>query len=204
MKVLDRIFEWLEWDEKFAFVFNWCYLAATIIALFLGILVIKGIWPDSIPFGMFEFWKGSRVWEGIKAVWWVFIWGAGITALHSAFTRNSREEDFKAESLFAFETLESIFAGVLEEIKFRWLAFFAAIVVAKVSNFLFFGWMGFGLVEWIFLNITGPIINFLTLNKMSWLLFHPAGWFVGAAALAANAKFQEGHRYLGFFGYFNS
>ncbi|MDA2922963.1 hypothetical protein MYX07_06900, partial [Patescibacteria group bacterium AH-259-L07] len=97
-----------------------------------------------------------------------------------------------------------ICAGVLEEIKFRWLSFFLGIIGAKITNFLFFGFLGLGIPKWFFLHIAGPVVNFVTLGKMSWLLFHPAGWFVGAAALAANAKFRDIHKYLGIFGYFNS
>lgn len=191
-------------DRKWLSVATWLYLIALSVGLFLGLSIIKWIWPNSIPFEMLEFWKGNQVLAGIKTVWWIFLWGAGITFLYPILTRNRREENLKAENLFAFGALASICAGVLEEINFRWLIFFSGIIGVKITNFFFFGFLGFGIPKWFYLHITGPVVNFLTLDQLKEFLFHPAGWFVGAAILAANAKFRKGHKYLGIFGYFNS
>lgn len=191
-------------ERKEVFFVTWLSLIIWGVVLFLFVLVIKWIWPNSIPFGIFEFWKNNQIGAGIKAVWWIFLWGGGITFLHSIFTRNSRRENLEAEELFTFGTVVSIFAGLLEEINFRWLVFLSGIIGVKITNFFFFGFLGFGIPKWFFLHIMGPVVNFLTLGQLKEFLFHPAGWFVGAAILAANAKFREGHKYLGILGYFNS
>ena len=169
----------------------------------LFVMFVKWWWPNAIPFEVFQFWKNNKILEGIIASWPIFLWGGGLTALYSVLNYNSRETNRNAEDILINGAVLSALAGVFEEMAFRWIFFLAGIVGVKVSNFLFFGWLGFGLGEWLHLNLFGPIVNFLTLEKMEWLIFG-MGWAVGAAALGANAKFRKEHAYLGLFGYFNS
>ena len=46
--------------------------------------------------------------------------------------------------------------------------------------------------------------SFLTLGTIDNILYHPFGWFVGAGIILANAKFRDGHKYQGKFGFINS
>jgi hypothetical protein len=98
----------------------------------------------------------------------------------------------------------SVRAGVFEEIIFRWLVFLNAIWFAKLVNWLIFGWAGFGVPEFIYGYVIAPISNFITCGDIHDLLYHPLGWFIGSAIITANAKFHDGHKYLGWLGFINS
>lgn len=182
---------------------------SSISSQIFGALLIIGIanawWPDAIPFGFFDFWvpRGS-VGEWLRASWPVFVWGGGVTAFFSLISRNSHRENLLAEELLARDVLRSILAGVGEEFCFRWLFFLASCAAIQVGNFLFFGWLGFGIAEWLQLNFFGPIANVMTFHALQPQLFHATGWAVGAGMLAANARFRNGHAYLGILGYLNS
>ena len=171
----------------------------------LILLVVQNFWPDVIPFRTFEFWGvrgGWRDWFG--ATWPLLVWGTGVTAIIRFTTLNERWLNRHAESVFGAGALISVFAGVVEEICFRWLIFLGAIVGAKVCNFLFFGWLGWGMPEWFQVHAFGPLADFFTLGRLHDWLYHPAGWEVGSAILTANAAFRNGHKYQGLFGYVNS
>ena len=169
----------------------------------LFVLFVQWLWPGVIPFATFEFWKENNIWSGVVASWPMFAWGWGIMTLAAFTTLNKRSLNHKAEELLVGGVVISVIAGVFEEIIFRWTLFLSGIIGVKIGNWLFFGWLGFGLGEWLHMNIFGPVVNFVTLGKMHWLIYD-MGWAVGAAALAANAKFRSGHRYLGWFGFINS
>ena len=173
------------------------------ITSLLFILLIQWLWPNTIPFGTFDFWKKNNILAGIFASWPIFAWGWGITTLVAFTTLNKKSLNHKAEELLVGGVIASVIAGVFEEIIFRWTLFLSGIIGVKVGNWLIFGWLGFGLAEWLHMNIFGPVVNFVTLGKMHWLIYD-MGWAVGAGALAANAKFRKGHRYLGWFGLINS
>jgi hypothetical protein len=171
--------------------------------LFILILIIKWIWPSSIPFEIFQFWKNNRIVEGILASWPIFLWAGGLTFIISHLTTNSREENENAELIFSFSFISSVIAGVAEETIFRWILFFYAIIAAKIINFFVFGFLGFGVIEFLHMNFFGPIVNYVTFGKIEWMLYG-MGWYVGAAILSANANFRNGHAYLGFVGLINS
>lgn len=181
------------------------YLAAAFSALIM-ILVVKHFWPEVIPFGTTELWKVKQggVVDWLRVGIPVFAWGVGITFIARVFSFNSRRENGSAEKLFAVGTLFSLWAGVMEEICFRWLIFMNAIIGVKVGNYLFFGWLGFGIGEWFQLHVAGPISDWFTWGYLADYLRNPEMWAVGAAILSANAFFRDGHRYLGWFGVMNA
>lgn len=173
---------------------------------FILILIVKHFWPEVIPFGTFEFWKikQGNVLDWLLMAWPLFAWGAGLTVLVRIFSRNSMRENSKAEELFGLGFLSSLRAGVLEEVSFRWLIFMNAITGIKLTNWLFFGWLGLGLPEWFQLHLTGPIVNWTTFGYLHEYLTNPVAWAIGAAIISANAFFRDGHRYLGFVGWTNA
>lgn len=181
-----------------------CYLKSTFY-VFLLVIIVKKFWPEVIPFSFLHFWKinGSLV-EAVKSAWMIFAWGAGFTALVSIITRNNREDNRDAEAHMLKGLCISIWAGVVEEICFRWLLFYGAIIAVKISNFLFFGWLGFGLAECLYQYVVGPVANFITFGYLDHILFNGFGWAVGAAVISSNGKFRDGHAYLGWIGYVNS
>jgi hypothetical protein len=174
---------------------------------FAFVIVFLAKWwnPALIPFGWFEFWplRGSLL-QAIISSWPIFVWGAGLTAIVSALTRNSREENEEAEVHLMLGFLTSGFAGVFEEIAFRWLIFYAAIVMLQLMNFLLLGWFWEGIPHWFYIHVVGPIADFTTFHKLHTILFNGFGWSVGAAVISSNGQFRDGHSYLGWFGWVNS
>lgn len=170
---------------------------------FLFVLLVKALWPELIPFDLFQFLRNGDIAAGVGASWPIFLWGIGVSLVHAIFTLNPPNLNKNAEAFLIVGFGRSAIAGFFEEIIFRWIYFFSSVAAVQIVNFFFFGFLGFGIVEFLHLYYFGPIVNFLTLGLMKWLIFG-MGWAVGAGALAVNALFMEGHRDHGFFGCINS
>ncbi len=169
------------------------------------VVVVKAIWPSAIPFDLFHFWKieGSLV-NAIEDSALLLVWGVSVTTVIAALTLNKPVLNRYAERNLRMGIFVSAFAGIFEEITFRWIRFYILIVAVQVMNFLFFDWAGFGVPQWIFLNIMGPVADFFTLRMLHDVLFGPYGWIVGAALIGANSEFRDGHIYQGILGWTNS
>lgn len=173
---------------------------SAIVGSLLLVFVVEWIWPNVIPFSLFEFWKlEGSIGEVLKASWPIFAWGIGLTIIHSLVTRNGEDHNRNAENILVKGCLVSGSAGVFEEIIFRWLIFYSEIIGYKFLNVILFG-----IPAWIFLHVTGPVANFFTLGYLEPILFNGLGWAVGAAIISSNGKFRDGHIYLGVFGWINS
>lgn len=176
-------------------------------AFFAAIFVafVLWIWPDTLPFTYFQFWTtGGEPTDWLRTAIPIFIWGAGFTAVVSFLTRNKPEENRNAESNFGKGFFLSLWAGVMEEICFRWLIFMSSIIGVQIVNFLFFGFLGFGIPELLQVYVLGPIANFFTLGYLEPYLVRPELWAIGAGLLGANGFFRDGHKYLGPLGLINS
>ena len=158
-----------------------------------------------MPFGFWEFWHMPSSWAAVIQSYWPFIvWGIAIQSIVSFTGYNKPEDNHYAEGHLVAGFLRSGFAGITEEITFRWLFFLVAIPGLRVGNWFIFGFAGFGLKEWMYLHILGPIVNLVSLGLMHNLLFDPRGWFIGASLVATNAFFRDGHKYQGIIGFINS
>jgi hypothetical protein len=181
------------------------YIVSAVLG-FVVVVLVNWIWPSVIPFGTFELWGISGgVTDWMISSWPIFAWAAGVTVIVEIFSEGNWYTVRNAESEILLPgVVISIWAGVMEEICFRWLIFLSAIVGAKVTNFIFFGFLGFGVPEWFYLTVMGPIANFFTMGGLEDWLFHPASWAVGVAVLSANGFFRAGHKYQGIVGFVNS
>lgn len=181
-----------------------CFLISAAVSL-VAVLIVNLV-SSAIPFGFWEFWhlpKGG-FWASFWSFWPLLLWGfAAPIALHVLGISSVSWED-NPKDLVQSSIPLSIWAGVSEEISFRWLIFMASIVTAKIGNWLVFGCLGFGVAEWTYTHIVGVIADWATLGWMSGVLFHPYGWAVGAAVIATNTVFRDGHAYQGFLGWVNS
>ncbi|MBC7996577.1 MAG: hypothetical protein IAF58_01445 [Leptolyngbya sp.] len=179
----------------------WGILFASIFV----VVVCSLFFRQALPFGTWPIWyvKGNLT-EWLVAAWPIFAWGAGFTTFVSVITLNDRSENSKAESLLFKGFLVSLMAGVVEELAFRWIVFYSSIATALALNFLFFGWAGFGAIQWVHNFAFGPLSNWLTGGHLAYWLVDPRVWFIGAGLLTANALFRDGHKYLGVIGYLNS
>ncbi len=167
--------------------------------------LLMWLFPSLVPFKFFEFWRV----EGDVFIWfwsaWPMLVGALIVNLINEFIRDHGSMDEpRIRDVFLSGVRVSLCAGIFEEILFRWLFFFQSIFAVKLGNFLFFGFIGFGFPEFFFTNVFGPIADWVTFHQLGQYLFHETGWAVGAAMLAANAFFRDGHKYQGLLGYVNS
>lgn len=183
--------------------------------------VIVWIFPWVIePFTVLSLWSPPNGQQLIQPLAWgeaaypIFVWGTTVTiiaSIASIYSNKNWMEKYKdqlavadAESNYLKGILISTWAGVAEEIAFRWIFFLHAMIGIKVFNWLFFGFIGFGISEHIYLWIIGPVANFFTFGYMESWLFHPAHWAIGCSLIAANGMFRDGHKYQGFLGYINS
>lgn len=176
-----------------------CYIVSAALTLVV-VVAVKLIWPSVIPFDLFEFWTFKG---GFMEVLWVslplLVWGAVISIIHAY--RDEKNEDIRdnAEEFLLFGFGISVFAGVVEEICFRWIIFYGEILAFKFSNIIFCG-----IVSWFYMYLVGPIANVLTLGYLKPFLFNGFGWAIGAAIVGSNGKFRDGHAYQGTFGWINS
>ena len=182
-----------------------CFLRSAVTgAVIFGIVTF--FLPWTVPFRFLEFWtikEGDiRLW--VYSVGFIFIWAAGVNIIYHLIYFRTPQYNDDIGSKFIAGSITSILAGVLEEISFRWLIFLGSIITIKFTNFLFFGFLGFGVLQWVHINILGPIANLTTLGYLQEQLMNPEGWAVGAALLASNALFRDGHKYQGLFGVVNS
>lgn len=181
------------------------YLVEALTSLIL-VLIISFFWKGSIaPFTLFSLWEShGNVVEWLSFGWPMLLWGVSASCIcitiDHVFDKNLKTvKDPGTGSVLLGAFLVSTWAGIAEEICFRWLIFLNGLWLAKVVSLVFCG-----LPEWIYLHIMGPIANFATLNLMEPLLFHPASWAVGSSILATNGFFRDGHKYQGLLGYINS
>lgn len=168
-------------------------------------LVIWQNLTDAIPFSTFEFWaiKGTP-WQWLGSAWPWFVWATCVNTVGYILQRNNATSDLTPKEVLKGGFLVSLWAGVMEEICFRWLIFLNAIVSVKILNWLLLGFADYGIPEWLYLHILGPVANFFTLGNLTPYLFHAESWAVGAAMLGANAMFRDGHKYQGKFGWIHS
>ncbi|NBS41816.1 hypothetical protein EBS80_04140, partial [bacterium] len=176
------------------------YLWASFTSLIL-IGIVKAVWPSLIPFGFWDVWESPHgIVEGVKAGWPILAWGLFHFIRTWIFLdTNSREYVFESPwDNFVQGVKTSLWAGITEEIAFRWLIYLGAIPSLVLGNFLFFGWAGFGIAEWFHLHVWGALANWTTFGILAPQILNPTYWFAGAAILYSNAFFREGHAYQGF------
>lgn len=182
------------------------YISASIISLFI-IGIVKHFWPDLIPFGFWDAWSAPYgVWTGVVAGWPILAWGVfNLVRLWIFLDENHPGLRYaSAWATFKNGLWISAWAGITEEIAFRWLIFLGAMPSLIILNFLFFGCAGFGIVEWISQNVTGPIANWTSFGILALQIFDPRFWYVGAALIYSNAFFRDAHAYQGIAGTINS
>jgi len=189
-------------------------LVGTFFITFPFICLMKWLWPSLIPFDIFQFWvwDGDTIWDGVKAGLPIFIWGFSIQFFFTCFHKFKKEEIDNAENFLVGGAIISTIAGVFEELIFRWVLLYSAFIGVQLANFLLFGFVPWMLGDWwswlelprlLSWYVVLPIADFMTLRYFSEFLVNQ-GWLLGAAVIAANAKFRDGHKYQGLLGYVNS
>jgi hypothetical protein len=175
---------------------------------YLGvILAAYFLCPKIFPVGLFQFFGASRTIAGIIAAWPIFLWGVVVTTIASIAwycrSHGSNLELWDAEEKYKESVEMAVFAGILEELVYRWVIFYWAIVVFWALNSIAAACAGKEVMRWIFTAGLGPMADYFTFGHAHTLLYG-YGWLVGLSILFSNFMFQRGHWYLGLIGWINS
>lgn len=174
-------------------------LATAFLLLIYGICYwFAGDWMV-LSFG--ALWKPhADIGTALGRVWFIFPWGAGVTLLAGLnHVWWGDERNYGPVETFVKGWWLSANAGFFEELMFRWLTFFTAMVVLRAFNAITFGF-----VEWLYTSALIPAANWATFHALDHQLQHLHYWILGAAVISANADFRDDHKYLGPFGFINA
>lgn len=180
-------------------------MCSLISALFL-IGIAQWFFPNLIPLDIF-YWgdNTSSLFQILKSSYPVFLFGLVYTSLALLITKNPPEQNRNAEKKFILGILISFWAGITEEIAFRWILFLSAIVTIQGVDWILGGFLfGNGLAYWIYTQVLIPVADWATCSQLTEYLYNSSGWAIGAAILSTNGKFSDGHSYQGFIGWINS
>lgn len=152
------------------------YLGSSLGAC-LVIWITNTWWPEILaPFQTFgaPFWtvKGT-VQEWFLAVWPMFVWGCGVTAVLQAVQNSRYKHSFErflrfgrsdptAGEILGVGTLLSLWAGIMEELAFRWLMYLSAIV-----GLVFMNWLWGTAFAYFILVFFGILLTALAANVSS-------------------------------------
>lgn len=181
------------------YILTACFVVMTII-------VMRLLLPwQAVPFVFeeFLFFKGQW-WEPILAAWPVFATGIVLNVIHMTTTVNPPEVQDNAPMIPIAGLTSSLFAGIMEEIVFRWVFLYGLMGAFWMGNELSKTWFDSPIIQniatffWPFtLLIVGPNNPILT-HPAAWEIGATVGvWTIGLAFFFSNLKFQSGHMYQG-------
>lgn len=181
-----------------------CSMVATAVFGLFVILFWQWIWPTVIPFTTFQFFTFDIA-KIVHAAWAMIpLFCYGLLINVPQYLKKEKLPHTKND-LFVDGTIISLWAGIAEEIIFRWILFFTAIIFIGIFDWILLGFMfDYGFIGLIYNWILIPIANFFTAGYLSPWLYHEHGWIIGAAIISANCQFRDGHSYQGCLGYLTS
>lgn len=130
---------------------------------------------------------------GLGRVWFIFAWGIIAALILPGCRILASKWDLAGRAVWV-----SFNAGFWEELIYRWLYFFSAMIILPFLN-----WITFGLVKWLYVTILCPVANFFTFGALAPQL-HATNWILGAAVMVAVGSFRNAHEHLGILGIINS
>lgn len=165
-----------------------------VLAILYGLLfTIVLCWPSLLPFPVFFLWiVRCNLGQALAVIGISLLRAIIVNGTISLCTKNKPEDNEQAEKIIVPGILISIYAGVSEEIDFRWLYFTLSILASKLANVC-----TFGLICWLQVHAWGPLLDWLTLGFLREYLVGLSVWPISAAIMAANGKFQDAHQYQG-------
>jgi hypothetical protein len=173
------------------------------------VLLLEWLEPDVIPFELTTFWTvPDELWPAVTGalglIWLVLAAGLLRTAIGAPRSRPVQHELARmapVEGRVVTLTPHGLLINsVFEEICFRWLIFYAAIVGATLADFIVLGFADLHPIRWLFEELLIPVADFATWHQLHEVFTdHP--WVVGAALLTSNGRFRNGHLYQGLFGW---
>lgn len=167
----------------------------------IAIIIVGPLFPNFFPYHIIDsFWfvKGNiGDWIYSSAILLVYPVLSALLASHKNVGSVSENSPIE---IFSVGFRISLFAGVSEEILFRWVIFLGNMIVLFIINYILGGFYSpeYGLIQWItgFVKI---VANFTTFGLLEKEIMQPV-WYAGASLIITNGLFRDGHKYQGFSG----
>jgi len=190
-------------EKRDLYQLGWGEITGSYLLVFTLTLALFGalciFWSEYALFSIDDLWsRNDDLLAGLGKVWFIFVWGAGITLLMGILLSRMPRE-YPPRLIFGQGMWISLNAGIFEELIYRWLRFSIAMITLP-----FFNLITFGFLKWVYITILIPVANWVTFGALQEYLFHPASWVIGAAIISANGSFRDGHKENGFFSWVNS
>lgn len=136
-----------------------------IVSALVGLLIIgvcNLFWPGFITIGFLDLWESKgTLGDWLFVAWPLFAWGVGfnvfMTAISAAYTASASSQrrmargflerfmpsvEPKGREVLFGGFIISLWAGVAEELAFRWLIFLSSFAGLAIANFIFGGLLG--------------------------------------------------------------
>jgi hypothetical protein len=172
----------------------------TVVVAGVGVWAIGMIFPDFFVYPYFK-WAG---WGTVLRFWPLFLEGVAINLLpliaETRWPMRARE----SKRLFEWELVTYSFAGVWEELGFRWAFICYVMIVIVVANSVLGAVFGWHDPMYALYGFVALVIHFTTLTLMDPVLYDSHQPFLIFGALIANWCFYNGHKYEGFYGALNA
>lgn len=125
--------------------------------------------------------------EALGQVWPIFAFAFIVTLLLGLIDSDPLEGE--PGEILGLGLWTSLNAGVFEEIIYRWLLFFTAMVTIPFVN-----WLTLGLLKWWYTDILVPLANWTTFGMLEEQLLNHPNWVFGAAIVSASVSFRNDHK----------
>lgn len=134
----------------------------------------------------------AEVLEGLRRVWFIFVWGFGLQLLIQIWRIvRRRPKDANLPQLLKHGAWISLNAGVFEELIFRYYGFAATVIGLQFAN----DWAHDAIKQTLTHTLL-PVANVLSLGLLSSQL-SAANWALGGAMLLGSVFFRDAHRHYG-------
>jgi len=153
-----------------------------------GLAVLSHFWGDKLLLSFSDLTGDDISGEGLAKVWFIFAWALGATLVQLLIQGSAYSYTSRTVRLFK-GTWASLNAGIFEELIFRWLLFFIAMITLP-----FFNIVTFGLLKWLYVEVLIPVANFFTFGGLESYLIGGSSWVLGAAIISANVSFRDAHK----------
>jgi hypothetical protein len=205
--IQSKLIKLIDEDKFEETMFDIIYMSGYYLYLSVGFVTTYFfchlIAPQIFSYDYLSFWNKADFYGMYNFVidrWLIFSF---ITISNILFLIFSEKDRFFFSSpynkLFAGLT-SSVFAGVTEEIIYRWLLFFASIGTIAFTDYISGGFIfGHGIIYLGFV-FSKFFVNFATFGYLTDYIYSP-NWLLGAAMLVSASKFRDGHEKYGPTGY---
>jgi hypothetical protein len=176
------------------------FLGYVLAFLLVGVfyLILHAFWGEYVLLDFSDLNKTGLSFEGLGRVWFIFVWALGMALLGIKLAGRPQVDDTKPVAIAKGLWL-SANAGFWEELIYRWLVFFGAMITLPFLN-----WISFGFFGWLYRDVLVPLANWSTFGALDHYLTDSSNWVLGAAIVSASISFRDAHKYLGLIGWVNA